>query len=93
MQNIQAQKAAQKQRVSLWAEQKSNATGDSLAQTQASDSFSTLEQGGNNKENEQDQAVDIVEYQEQTGVAEDRNGGNYFYQDQLSESENANVKI
>ena len=72
--HIQAKKAAQKQRVSLWAEQKSNATGNSIAQTQASDSFSTLEQGGNNEENEQDQVVDIVELQEQTGVAEDRNG-------------------
>ena len=88
LQTIQAKKAAQKQRVSLWAKQRSNATGSSLAQTQASDSFSTLEQSGNNEENEQDQVVDIVEYQDQTGVAEDRNGGNYFYQDQLSESEN-----
>ena len=71
LQTIQAKKAAQKQRVSLWAEQRSSATGNSLAQTQASDSFSTLEQSGNNEENEQDQAVDIVEDQDQTGDVED----------------------
>ena len=41
LQTIQAKKAAQKQRVSLWADQRSNATGSSLAQTQASDSSST----------------------------------------------------
>ena len=74
MQTIQAKKAAQKQRVSLWAEQRSNATGNSLAQTQASDSSSTLNQSGNNEENEQDQAVDIVELQDQTGEVEDGNG-------------------
>ena len=67
LQTIQAKKAAQKQRVSLWAEQRSNATGSSLAQTQASDSFSTLEQSGNNEENEQDQAVDIVEISRSNG--------------------------
>ena len=89
LQNIQAKKAVQKQRVSLWAEQRSSATGNSLAQLQASDSFSTLEQSGNNEENEQDQAVDIVENQDQTGEVKDRNGENYFYQDQLSDSDNA----
>ena len=31
---LQAKKAAQKQRVSLWAEQRSNAIGNSIAQTQ-----------------------------------------------------------
>ena len=31
---LQSKKAAQKQRVSLWTEQKSNATGNSIAQTQ-----------------------------------------------------------
>ena len=67
MQTIQAKKAAQKQRVSLWTEQRSNATGNSIAQTQTSDSFSTLEQSGNNEENEQDQAIDIVENQDQIG--------------------------
>ena len=34
LQTIQAKKAAQKQRVSLWAEQRSNANGNSIAQTQ-----------------------------------------------------------
>ena len=67
LQSIQAKKAAQKQRVSLWAEQKSNATGNLLAQTQASDSSSTLKQVGSNEDNEQEQAVDMVELQEQTG--------------------------
>ena len=31
---LQSKKAAQKQRVSLWTEQRSNATGNSIAQTQ-----------------------------------------------------------
>ena len=43
LQTIQAKKAAQKQRISLVAEQRSNAIGNSVAQTQASDSSSTLE--------------------------------------------------
>ena len=38
LQSIQAKKAAQKQRVSLWAEQRSAAKGNELAQSQASDS-------------------------------------------------------
>ena len=44
LQNIQAKKAVQKQRISLWTEQRSSATGNSLAQLQTSDSFFTLEQ-------------------------------------------------
>ena len=46
LQTIQAKKAAQKQRVSLWAEQRSNAIGNSVEQTQASDSSSILNQEG-----------------------------------------------
>ena len=61
LQTIQAKKAAQKQRISLWAEQRSNANGNSLAQTQDSDSSSNLNQDGSNEENDQDQAIDIVE--------------------------------
>ena len=35
---LQSKKAAQKQRVLLWTEQKSNSTGNSIAQTQDADS-------------------------------------------------------
>ena len=44
LQTIQAKRAAQKQRISLCAEQRSNAIGNSIEQTQASDSSSTLNQ-------------------------------------------------
>ena len=67
----------------LWAEQRSNAIGNSIAQTQASDSSSTLNQEGINEENDQDQAIDIVEFQEQSA------DGNEIIQDQLSANENA----
>ena len=83
LQTIQAKSAAQKQRISLFAEQRSNAIGNSVEQTQASDSSSTLNQEGINEENDQDQAIDIVEFQEQSAE------GNEIIQDQLSANENA----
>ena len=62
---LQSKKAAQKQRVLLWTEQKSNSTGNSIAQTQDADSHVTLDQVSVNEGNTQDQATDVVEEQDQ----------------------------
>ena len=48
---LQSKKAAQKQRVSLWTEQRSNSTGNSIAQTQDADSHVTLDQESVNEGN------------------------------------------
>ena len=80
---LQSKKAAQKQRVLLWTEQKSNSTGNSIAQTQDADSHVTLDQVSVNEGNNQDQATDVVEEQDQLA------DGNEMIQDQLSANENA----
>ena len=80
---LQSKKAAQKQRVLLWTEQKSNSTGNSIAQTQDADSHVTLDQVSVNEGNTQDQATDVVEEQDQLA------DGNEMIQDQLSANENA----
>ena len=49
---LQSKKAAQKQRVLLWTEQKSNSTGNSIAQTQDADSHVTLDQVSVNEGND-----------------------------------------
>ena len=68
----------------LWTEQRSNATGNSIAQTQASDSHVHTESSRQlTKKMNQDQAIDIVEVQDQLA------DGNEIIQDQLSANENA----
>ena len=76
------QKAAKTTCITL-AEQRSNSTGNSVAQTQAADSLVTLDQVSVNEGNNQDQATDVVEEQDQLA------DGNEMIQDQLSANENA----